>query len=81
MGILQKYFKRASFQGQEMKRFGERDTRFPGAQKMLEHPEHDHVVEDAEKVHFHNWFNEIFQGITVLASLSKCLSRKQKYPS
>ncbi len=61
-----------------MKRFGERDTRFPGAQKMPEHPEQDHDGEDAEQVHFHNWFKEIFHGKAVLSKLSKNLSHKPK---
>lgn len=64
-----------------MKRFGERDTRFPGVQKMAEHPLQDRTGVDTQKVRFHNWFYVIFQGKAILSSLSKCLSRKQQYPS
>ncbi len=61
-----------------MKRFDERDTRFPGAQEMPEHPEKDHNGENAEQVHVHNWWHEIFHTKAVLSKLSKNLSRKPK---
>ncbi len=59
-----------------MKKFGVRDTRFFGMQEAPEHPEQDHTAENAEQVHFHNWFNEIFHGKTFLSKLSGNCSRK-----
>ncbi len=61
-----------------MKRFGERDTRFPGARQMPEHSEQDHDGGNAGELHFHNCCYEMFQGKAVLSRLLKNLSRKQK---
>jgi hypothetical protein len=60
-----------------MGRFGERDTRFKGAQEMPERTDKVSYPDDAgQSVHFHNWTDLVFNARTYLAELGKHLSDK-----
>ncbi len=61
-----------------MKRFGEKNTRFPGAQEVPERRDQDQEREDSERVYFHNWFIETVNCKAALSILSKKLSETDK---
>ncbi len=73
-------FKRLLFcdaggQGIEMKRFGEKNTRFPGSRGDPVHYKQDQKREDSERIHFHNWLIETVNCKAALSILSKKLSK------
>lgn len=61
-----------------MKRFGEKDTSFPGARETPEKPEAAQNRDQAEHMHFHNWVDAAFHARTRLARLCLDLSRKSE---